>query len=99
MNSAEGGTLFLCFLFHRLKTITAQTMSSKAAPVTPIAIAATFNDLPRFIEAGLADVPVELALVGEGVNEREESVRERDVEGCSDGGGEVGGYCPIPTLQ
>lgn len=98
LNSAEGGTLFLCFLFHRMKAITVQTMSSKAAPVTPIAIAATFNDLPRFMEIGLADVSVELALVGEGVDESEESVRERGVEDWC-GGGEVGGYCPILKLQ
>jgi len=46
MNSADGGTLSFCFFFLRYKIIVAQTMRSRAAPVTPIAIAVTFNDLP-----------------------------------------------------
>lgn len=81
MNSAEGGILFLCFLFHRTKAITVQTMRSKAAPVTPIAIAVKFNGLTGFVTNGLTDVPVEgLALAGEGVNERGGSVGGRNVD-------------------
>jgi len=81
VNSAEGGTLFLCFLFHRTKAITAQAMRNKAAPVTPTAIAATFNDLLDLMANGPADVSAgELSPVGEGVNGREESTREEDVD-------------------
>jgi hypothetical protein len=73
--------LFLCLLFHRLIAITAQTMMNKLAPVTPTAIAATFNVLPGFVTNGPADVSVEeLALVGDEVNEKEESVRGRSVD-------------------
>lgn len=83
MNSAEGGTFFFCFLLRRLKAITAQTMRSKAAPVTPIAIAVTFNDLPGSVVDWSVDVCVgELALAGEGVDVdgREGSVKERNVD-------------------
>jgi len=80
MNSAEGGTLFFCFLLHRLKAITVQTKRNRAAPVTPIVIAATFNDLSGFVANEPVDVSVgELTLAGERVNEREESVRDRSV--------------------
>lgn len=99
MNSAEGGTLFFCFLFHNLKATTIQTMRSKAAPVTPTAIATTFNDLAGFVTNGPTDVSVEgLALAVEGGNEREESIRRGYVGDCF-GGGDVPGLCPIPVLQ
>lgn len=80
LNSAEGGTFFLCFLFHRLKAITVQAIKSKAAPVTPIAIAATFNCLPGLVVSEPAEVSVEFSLVGEGVDDSEESVNRRGVD-------------------
>jgi len=83
LNSAEGGTLFFCFLFHRRKDITVQTMRSKAAPVTPMASAVTFNDFPGFVMSGLVDVSSEeLAVAGEGVNKTEESGRGCNVGDC-----------------
>lgn len=70
LNSAEGGTLFFCFLFHSWKAITPQTIRSKTAPVTPIASAVTFNDFPCFVVSGVADFSVEeSAVVGGGLNE------------------------------
>lgn len=57
-----------------------QTMRSKAAPVTPIASATTFRDLPDLVAGRLANVSVEeLTLVGEGVNEEEKSERDDTV--------------------
>lgn len=83
-------------------------MRNKTAPVTPMANAATFNDLPDFVVDELAEVSDEgLAVVREGEDEREESVRERSVkdwtlpfgggEECGNGGGLC--WCLVWVLE
>ena len=80
LNSAEGGTLFFRFLFLTWKAIAPHTMSSKAIPATPIAIAVTFKDLRGLVASGTVDVSDGgLAAIGKGEDEKDESGTERVV--------------------